>query len=70
MIQEGTTDDKSAKRDERLRFLISIREVDVLVSYFQHFVTYLNGEVTFPDFLRTDGDDNFKTNKINNYCCG
>ena len=23
MIQEGTTDDKSAKRDERLRFLIT-----------------------------------------------
>ena len=47
MIQEGEEDDKSEKRNERLTFLRSISDIDVLVNYFQNFTTYLNGGSNF-----------------------
>ena len=62
MIQEGEEDDKSEKRNERLTFLRSISDIDVLVNYFQNFTTYLNGGSNFPE-CRLYGS-NFEYNKI------
>ena len=62
MIEEHTKDDKSEKRESRLYFLRNVANYDVLVNYFQHLTTYLNGGSNFPDCGRHGS--NFESNKL------